>query len=724
MDAASFDDFVRAATRGPEAPGGFTPYDYQERLARDGLPSLLNVPTGSGKTQAVVLAWLYRRCRHPDVDIRASTPRRLVYVLPMRVLVEQAYDMTRGWLTNLGLTADVGLYLLRGGDGAVDGSWRERCDQDAVIIGTLDMVLSRALHRGYAMSRNAYTVDFGLLNNDVQYVVDEVQLFGPALATTRQLDGLRRKLGTTAPCETTWMSATIDVPALATVDNPGIGTQVTLSPADRDGPMRRRLQGKRTVRQLPVPDDAGRYAATIADHLRDRHRPGTLTLAVLNTVRAAREISNLLRSRTDVPVTTLHSRFRPPDRRDRLSEVLAADQRNGPGRIVVATQVLEAGVDVSSAVMLTEAASWPSLVQRAGRCNRDAAVEEAELWWTVPRSSAPYSDADVTATVAALSARDGSTVTSSELGTMAVAVEEVTHPTLRRRDLLELFDTTPDLSGNDVDISRYLRDADDLDVQLAWRSLPTAGPTPEMTAPVAEELCPAPVGEVRAAVKTGRGAWVYDPHGRWWKPCKVQDVRPGAVVLLCAEEGGYLPLTGWDPRATEFVPPTPTAEPDPLTQPAQAYDDEPGTVRPRAWISLRQHLADVGAEAERLLGLLASEELSQPLRAAVIAAGRLHSSARLTPSGRTPSSAKPPRRTVNSVMLVGPGPSRTPTAGWSTRARAFGTSSSPRCCSSRPTCSLALRNPNLSAISSPLTTGGCGLGCVQARASRRGRSSV
>ena len=39
-------------------------------------------------------------------------------------------------------------------------------------------------------------------------------------------------------------------------------------------------------------------------------------------------------------------------------------------RIVVATQVVEAGVDLSAALLVIEAAPWPSLVLRAGRCNR------------------------------------------------------------------------------------------------------------------------------------------------------------------------------------------------------------------------------------------------------------------------------------------------------------------------------------------------------------------
>jgi CRISPR-associated endonuclease/helicase Cas3 len=39
------------------------PYDYQIKLAEQAWPDLLDIPTGMGKTAAVTLAWLYRRCQ-------------------------------------------------------------------------------------------------------------------------------------------------------------------------------------------------------------------------------------------------------------------------------------------------------------------------------------------------------------------------------------------------------------------------------------------------------------------------------------------------------------------------------------------------------------------------------------------------------------------------------------------------------------------------------------
>lgn len=72
---------------------GYEPYPFQVRFAcRATLPELVDVPTGLGKTAMAVLGWLWRRRFHPDVSIRHATPRRLVYCLPMRVLVEQTVE--------------------------------------------------------------------------------------------------------------------------------------------------------------------------------------------------------------------------------------------------------------------------------------------------------------------------------------------------------------------------------------------------------------------------------------------------------------------------------------------------------------------------------------------------------------------------------------------------------------------------------------------------------
>lgn len=615
----SFDALVERAC-------GHMPYDYQRRLARDGLPELLRVPTGGGKTLAATLPWLYRRRFHPDLAVRAATPRWLVVVLPMRVLVEQTAMVVGGWLERLGLHGDVGLHVVMGGEGRVESRWRLAPEREAVFVGTLDMLLSRALNRGYAESRFAWPLDFGLLNAGVQWVFDEVQLMGPALPTGRQLEGLRRALGTALPCASMWMSATVEPEQLATVDLPQVDTLVELGSADQEGPLRRRLEATKLVWQVPAADPK-RYAHQVAAALAGAHRPGTLTLAIVNTVGRACELLAALAGAGPAELVLLHSRFRRGDRARQVEAALAGVDRDSPGRIVVSTQVVEAGVDVSATTLFTEAAPWPSVVQRAGRCNRDGEADGARLLWASPPHPGPYDPDDVAAAESALRGLDGVAVTGPALGARAVSVKPVVYPVLRRRDLLELFDTTPDLSGNDVDVGRFLRMAEDLDVQVAWRPLGGSGPDEREAAPTREELCPVPVGEVRKALDGERRAWRFDHIDERWVRCRAGEVRPGLVVLLDAVEGGYRPDVGWDPASKVPVPPVAPAErdePSPLAASEEAVGDDPLTHAPRQWVPLRRHLEDVERAARALASALAPTGLRPDQLEAAAVAARLH----------------------------------------------------------------------------------------------------
>jgi hypothetical protein len=135
----------------------------------------------------------------------------------------------------------------------------------------------------------------------------------------------------------------------------------------------------------------------------------------------------------------LHSRFRPPERSAQLDAALA-DPDPSTGTIVVTTQVLEAGVDVSSSTLFTEAGPWSSVVQRAGRCNRDGQVEDARLLWAEPLRALPYDDGDIAATVQALDELEGAATTPPALAGMSIRQARPEHAVLRRRDLVELFE--------------------------------------------------------------------------------------------------------------------------------------------------------------------------------------------------------------------------------------------------------------------------------------------
>jgi len=124
------------------------------------------------------------------------------------------------------------------------------------------MVLSRLLMRGFAESRAAWPMGFGLLRAGVQFVFDEVQ-------------GLREAFGTALPCRSMWMSATIDPAELSTVDLRRHLSVVDV--ADEGG-------------ELDLDADAKTYPAAPAQRAVAEHRPGTRTLVVLNTVKRATDV--------------------------------------------------------------------------------------------------------------------------------------------------------------------------------------------------------------------------------------------------------------------------------------------------------------------------------------------------------------------------------------------------------------------------------------------------
>ena len=153
------EEFYAAPHRLYLAALGAPPYPHQQRLADSPWPDVLEIPTGLGKTAAIVMAWLYKRC-HLD----AQTPRRLVWCLPMHILVEQTARLVRQWIERL---LDKGLlfhapsvHVLMGGD--VSRDWDTRPEDEAIHVGTQDQLLSQALNRGYAMSRFRWPLDFAL----------------------------------------------------------------------------------------------------------------------------------------------------------------------------------------------------------------------------------------------------------------------------------------------------------------------------------------------------------------------------------------------------------------------------------------------------------------------------------------------------------------------------------------------------------------------------------
>lgn len=619
----TFHEFFKAAT-------SRSPYPYQERFAMgDELPELLNVPTGVGKTATAILAWIYRRRFHEDSHVRQATPRRLVYCLPMRVLVEQTVQCANRWLENLGLTNDVRVHLLMGGTDS--GDWDRFPERDAILVGTQDMLLSRALNRGYGMSRYRWPVHFGWLNNDCLWVMDETQLMGVGLTTTAQLQGLRAKLQAFGASHSVWMSATLDASPLNTVDHPEPENgflRLALDDSDlKNEYVTRRLTAVKTLKKARVSLSSSNeksYAKDLVAEIRKAHRHGGLTLVVLNRVARAQETFQELqkvgaKDSSPPELALIHARFRPCDRRNQEA-ALYSDKMPEAGRIVVATQAIEAGVDVSARTLFTELAPWSSLVQRFGRCNREGQFDDAEVVWIDvqlkddrDKLALPYDAGEYAKSREFLKEL-------SDVGPAAIAGIRDQRPapvahTLRRKDLLDLWDTTPDLAGNDLDVSRFIREGDDTDVQFYWRDYDGERPAVDSPGPSREELCAVRLHAAREFVKKSKlDVLTWNPLHREWSAIRESQVRPGQVLLLKSAHGGYSAATGWTGNTADKPLPYVLTE---QTSPEDAMDLERiGNVP----VALTQHLIDVVESVENLRATEPSLPTSLPWESIVTAA--------------------------------------------------------------------------------------------------------
>lgn len=594
---------------------GWQPYPYQAKLAGGkGLPALLKIPTGAGKTEGAILGWLYRYFHHPEPEIRSATPRRLVYCLPMRTLVEQTAERVKNWLARLDEAAGVNVVILMGGEPREQ--WHLHPERPQIIIGTQDMLLSRALNRGYGSTPFMWPIEYGLLNNDCLWVLDEVQLMSNGLPTSTQLAGLRHKLSTFGPTHSLWMSATVKPGWLDTIDYgaPSESQVLQLGPDDFENPeLGRRNRARKLVSEISI-ENGRNYARKMAEFIAEKHEHGTKTLAIVNTVERAQEIYKALNNPRwvlpEAETLLIHSRFRGVDREDKRNMLSQDADDAGAGQIVVATQAIEAGVDISARLLITELAPWPSLVQRFGRCNRAGKDEQGDIFWLDMgerrQDTVPYDPKDVEPARRLLRSLEGSSAGPSDIEALGDVMADAEHLTvIRRRDVVGLFDTTPDLSGSYLDVSQYVRGMDERDVSVFWREIPEGGPGEEESGPTHAEIVSVSrfsKGFDDYLKGEKRRAWRWDYLDAQWGPVQPRDIHVGMTLMLDAAQGGYSPQIGWDPSNREAVEVIPTGN---GREQEEGQGSDLLSTR-KAWITLADHTRHVVGETDLILGELSA----------------------------------------------------------------------------------------------------------------------
>lgn len=385
---------------------GNPPFPWQqalyERFAAGDIPASCNLPTGLGKT-SVIAVWLIALANN------AAVPRRLVYVVNRRTVVDQTTDEVEKYQKNLsaaGITQPLAVSTLRG-QFADNREWSADPSRPAVICGTVDMIGSRLLFNGYGVGMKGKPLHAGFLGQDSLLVHDEAHLepaFQTLIETIRDEQKREREGKPAFP----WSQ--LRVMALTATPR-GSGDVFELTKDEREVPsdwekrpkepiryVWQRLKSKKALAFQSAKRDA--MAKTIGETARSKWAKSEK--AVLVFVRTIDDVKTVYAALTDKKnggveadhVQLLTGTLRGLER-DRLATTDAVFARFTPepkvtpkeGTVfLVCTSAGEVGVDISADHMVSDLTTLDSMAQRFGRVNRrgEGAAEIDVVYETDP----------------------------------------------------------------------------------------------------------------------------------------------------------------------------------------------------------------------------------------------------------------------------------------------------------------------------------------------------
>ncbi|WP_409727310.1 type I-U CRISPR-associated helicase/endonuclease Cas3 [Pseudorhodoplanes sp.] len=384
---------------------GNVPFPWQERLFRNhflcgDIPSALDIPTGLGKT-SVIAVWLLTLAW--QAERRAvKIPRRLIYVVDRRTVVDQATDVAerlraslmsappgsliaqiRDQLSKLcikatGEASPLAISTLRG-ERADNREWQADPARPAIIIGTVDMIGSRLLFSGYGVSCRMRPFHAGLLGQDTLLVHDEAHLSEPFAKLIRGIAEVQHKQNEPHPLRVMELSAT--------QRQQGATAAFTLTKEDKaEDLVDVRLNATKRLSFEGSADSEDAVIAKIvalALRYRDKHKR---VLVYVRRPRDARRIADELAKATDRSRVALLTGILRGYERDALAETsLFTGFRSDPDRqppeateYLVATSAGEVGVDLDADHLVCDLTTLDSMIQRLGRVNR-LGGREAEI---------------------------------------------------------------------------------------------------------------------------------------------------------------------------------------------------------------------------------------------------------------------------------------------------------------------------------------------------------
>ncbi len=371
---------------------GETPFPWQETLlasfTREKIPAALDIPTGLGKT-AVMAIWLVARASG------AKLPRRLVYVVDRRAVVDQATEVAlnlRSWVER---RQDVQAALGLGGRALpistlrgryVDNrEWLEDPAIPAIVVGTVDMVGSRFLFEGYGVSRKMRPYHAGLLGTDVLLVLDEAHLVPPFERLIETISTGDAEFGPRGVAIATMPR--LKLLSLSATGGWKAGMGASLTTGDYRHPVvKRRLNASKRLTFCWLKGESGGGLAQElvkrAWELGNRGKHPARILVYCDKRKDAESVMEGIKKRLkqkrwkDDRVELLVGGRRIFEREEalqRLKELgfVAGDhEQSGQPAFLIATSAGEVGVDLDADHMVSDLVAWERMVQRLGRVNR------------------------------------------------------------------------------------------------------------------------------------------------------------------------------------------------------------------------------------------------------------------------------------------------------------------------------------------------------------------
>ena len=399
-------------------------YPYQERVLEAILAGhnvILVIPTGGGKTLAASLPFCQSRLFGDQL-----LPGKALYTVPMRVLATQfqttckellkEFDQDR--VQELKTTYqqfERDLPSIQTGESPQDPQF-----ESMMTACTIDQLLASALGVPYSLDKKRFNINVGAICSSY-LILDEPHLYPLSQegrsykgALTTCLELLRLLKGMT---RFVFMSATMSRPLIQRLSKILDARVITVTGAELDELNKERV---RAFERSPVTLDA---ESVIKAH-------NGCSLVVCNTVQRAQEMYLKLQEAIEqqdlaIELELLHSRFTDEDRADQsknLHALIGKEQwekgtwsyQGKKSLIVIATQVVEVGLDISVQTLHTELSPANSLVQRAGRCARFEQQHGRVIVYPLgedeqgqPVSTLPYDTKLCTATWQALDRYDG-----------------------------------------------------------------------------------------------------------------------------------------------------------------------------------------------------------------------------------------------------------------------------------------------------------------------------